>query len=740
MNKNSPPRQLTVIATGLGLLLGGGAAQAAMGVGNTYTVTTTADSNDGACTVALCSLRDAINAADSDGTGPTINFSASIAGSTIVLTGPLPGIYGSMTIDGTNRNITVSGAGSYQVMTIFTGTVVINALTIANGNCVECSGAGIGVYPTKASAPSVTVSNSTFYGNSASTGGAVYSLFPLSIANSTFYQNASTDGGGGAVEIDGSTLTVTDSTFSSNTSNLPDPSNVAGSAILVTDGATATLANTILAAEVPPAANPGNCQSLVEGSMFTDGGGNLSDDPHNTCNFTTASSQYNVPDTGAGGLNLGGLAANGGGAETIALLANSAAISSAPACAAPGTDERGAARPPANCSSGAYQFGAAPAGTTGTTAGCTAPANCNLSGGETQTVVAGTPAAAAALASLMGNNASITENVCIIQQDPRAICGAVPGITPHYTTNTTFPVKQFCGASYGNTVVPDYMCGAYSSSGPQVPPAAPNNGLAVLQGIANGVNAIPGLLWLNDANPDVFFGFSPNGDLYASECSSSPYPTGEPVNPVTGIPNGITIGWAPWSGAAVEGRIPENPNAEELLDGCGGQPHPQSGLSVSLIGVTLNLANATQELGPGAANNSPSLNLIEFAEFKYVNLLLEAVADNVPLSNKAKLLAIIGQSGLFLAAGNHACAETTLYDADNYVLQNASAFQGNSVDPDSYGRTRSRILNLFYTVFTRLDGKNNPIMTNPMTAYLDIGTPLLAGPAFVPPVCNQPHL
>ncbi len=59
---------LAVVLSGLG---GAASANAA-----TFTVTTTADSSDGACTASLCSLRDAVEAADSTGGSSTITLPA----------------------------------------------------------------------------------------------------------------------------------------------------------------------------------------------------------------------------------------------------------------------------------------------------------------------------------------------------------------------------------------------------------------------------------------------------------------------------------------------------------------------------------------------------------------------------------------------------------------------------------------------------------------------------------------
>lgn len=74
MTKNNMRKQLTLLGAALTLLLGFGVAQA-----NTYIVTTTADTNDGSCTASLCSLRDAINAANGDTGADTINFSIPVS-------------------------------------------------------------------------------------------------------------------------------------------------------------------------------------------------------------------------------------------------------------------------------------------------------------------------------------------------------------------------------------------------------------------------------------------------------------------------------------------------------------------------------------------------------------------------------------------------------------------------------------------------------------------------------------
>ena len=114
-----------------------------------------------------CSLREAIGNANSAsdmsagdcaaGTGAdTITFSVS---GTIALSATLPEIQKTVTIDGSGQKVTLSGASTYQVLSVSAGaTLKINALTIAHGSSSE--GAGIN------NAGTLTVADSTFTSNS----------------------------------------------------------------------------------------------------------------------------------------------------------------------------------------------------------------------------------------------------------------------------------------------------------------------------------------------------------------------------------------------------------------------------------------------------------------------------------------------------------------------------------------------------------------------------------------------
>src|SRR5579859_6205213 len=201
----------------------------------TWTVTTNGDSNGGACTPANCdTLRDAmINAASGD----TVVFG--ISGTTITLSAPLPNVTTTLTIDGTGQNVTISGNNRVEVLNVANnGKMTLKGLTVANGNSAggtvggglannggtvtisnsifsgdsASSGGGLLNYP----GGTVTISNSVFSGNSASgsAGGGLANFGTVTISNSIFSGNSATGGGGGLYNL--RAVTISNSTFSGN--------------------------------------------------------------------------------------------------------------------------------------------------------------------------------------------------------------------------------------------------------------------------------------------------------------------------------------------------------------------------------------------------------------------------------------------------------------------------------------------------------------------------------------------
>ena len=83
---------------------------------NYLVVNSASDSDDGSCTVSKCTLRDAINAANTAGNAD-ISFATSINGDTLTLTSNLPEVTaaGSVNIAGNGAGtFTIDGAGKYS--------------------------------------------------------------------------------------------------------------------------------------------------------------------------------------------------------------------------------------------------------------------------------------------------------------------------------------------------------------------------------------------------------------------------------------------------------------------------------------------------------------------------------------------------------------------------------------------------------------------------------------------------
>ena len=205
-------------------------------------------------------------------------------------------------------------------------------------------------------AGTLTISNSTFSGNSAGkgAGGGIAQVAggPLTIINSTFSGNSAADAAG-AIQITDATTMVTNSTFSLNTSG---GGAGTGGAIDQLGAGPITVTNSILAG----GGTSGNC-----GGTLADGGDNISDEA--SCGFGTSigANGKTIGDSVNPLLDPNGLQNNGGPTETIALQLGSPAIDAIPTGRAncPGFDQRGAPRPdvdsPAetSCDIGAFEYG-----------------------------------------------------------------------------------------------------------------------------------------------------------------------------------------------------------------------------------------------------------------------------------------------------------------------------------------------------------------------------------------------
>ncbi len=222
----------------------GGAVDAGAVQTNYLTVTAAGDDPPGAesnCPGPNCSLRDAVTTAmATSGGNADIAFAPALIGSTLALAAPLPTINATGAIDivgpGANQ-LTLSGAGAYQIFGLSSGTLNISGLTLANGKTVGYGGAvdntgGTLILSNAAlngnsaasgggavnNASTLQVIDSTFAGNISGSGSAVYNTGAMSMTYSTVAANSAVATGG---VYNGGTLTATDSTFAGNSG--PDP-------------------------------------------------------------------------------------------------------------------------------------------------------------------------------------------------------------------------------------------------------------------------------------------------------------------------------------------------------------------------------------------------------------------------------------------------------------------------------------------------------------------------------------
>ena len=346
---------------------------------NYLTVNTNADSSDGSCTSTVCSLRDAIGAANSAGKGD-IDFATSLNGQTITLASALPGLSGQENVVGTGANLlTVSGNNSATVGSVFVidsgAQVTLDGLTIANGNSTT-NGGGILNHGTLAIADctfsgnaatdfgggiavdtggSLTVTNSTFSGNSTTGGGTagagIYIQGTAVVTGSTFSGNSAVlDGGGIAIDTGGS-LTVTNSTFSGNSTTS------GGGAGIYTQGTSLVVTNSTFfgnSSRTAGAALANNAGTMTVANSI------LSEDNQGGECFGNG-----CPTNGSGGnvvgvaANLAALANYGGPTQTMLPLPNSPAICAGNKTGAPATDQRGfPTGAAAYCTSGKIDSGA----------------------------------------------------------------------------------------------------------------------------------------------------------------------------------------------------------------------------------------------------------------------------------------------------------------------------------------------------------------------------------------------
>ncbi|MEX1231508.1 MAG: right-handed parallel beta-helix repeat-containing protein [Planctomycetaceae bacterium] len=170
------------------------------------------------------SLREAILAANNTSGADTIDFDASLAGSTIVLSGTQMTISDALTITGLGASqLTIEANELSRHFVVDDGTageiaVQLSGLTLTGGSApgVDGSGNGASIFNLE----NLTVTNSTISGNAANfKGGGIYNIAgALSVANSTISGNIASYGAGIFNHSTG-TVTVANSAISGNTAS-----------------------------------------------------------------------------------------------------------------------------------------------------------------------------------------------------------------------------------------------------------------------------------------------------------------------------------------------------------------------------------------------------------------------------------------------------------------------------------------------------------------------------------------
>ena len=307
--------------------------------------------------------------------GSTITFASSVRGAIDLTSGELP-INKNLTINGPGANLlsvrrsAAAGTASFRIFNISgTPRVSISGLAIANGSGAGQLGGGI------YNPGTLTIANCTVTGNFAVNGGGIHNDFgKLTVTNSTLSNNTVSSptiaGSGGAIFNRGGTMSLRTVTISGNSAVGPGNNSDSGGGIFSNvgsvvildstiagntadigggvrgaNGATVTIANTILALNTSPNGPDGNGPFNSFGAGFNIIG--------NNSGMTYTQAGYDQIGTPASPIDpkLDQLKDNGGPTMTRALLAGSPAIDRGQTQTIAifgldsGTDQRGFLRP-----------------------------------------------------------------------------------------------------------------------------------------------------------------------------------------------------------------------------------------------------------------------------------------------------------------------------------------------------------------------------------------------------------
>jgi CSLREA domain-containing protein len=168
---------------------------------------------DAGCTVANCTLREAVLAANANSNASEITFG--VIG-TITLTQGQLTVASPVTMTRPSGGITVSGNNASRIATVNTGaTLTLAGVNLTAGRAAGSNGGAI------FNSGTLSLNQSTISSSTANQGGGIYnSVGTLTVYLSTISGNSSTAGnGGGGIYINTGTATLNQSTISGNTSS-----------------------------------------------------------------------------------------------------------------------------------------------------------------------------------------------------------------------------------------------------------------------------------------------------------------------------------------------------------------------------------------------------------------------------------------------------------------------------------------------------------------------------------------
>jgi hypothetical protein len=283
----------------------------------------------------------------------------------------------------------------------------------------------------------------------------------------------------------------------------------------------------------------------------------------------------------------------------------------------------------------------------------------------------------------------VIENTCVVLSDPRW----------NANTQTWNPVDlpvEFVCPGFGNESIPKTVRGGSGNS---------HVGFALVRGIANGVDGIPGILNNTQESTDAIL---PRTD----GTQNAPCPS-------------ALLLWAPRKdvgsneGSVVELDADGNPEFIDITGYCDSSGGNARGLSVYGIGFTYNLSAL------------PGGNFAGYAQDRYTNLSATVEGANILTNNASKtkptLLASLGQIKSYLDQADYPCAAVAVVDSDKLVAGDANPamnYPGNGNNPNPWGEIRGRLANLYMVI----------------NAYL-VPNPTINGvwpPAAGVPVCPPP--